>query len=119
MEQLVEELKQEVEQQRGLQSEIAELRLRLDKEVAFVQILERDTQQMADELVKLSRTHQELMQQHENDTDSYRSQCTELRQQLAAKVEGKRKRETQRETHIQTNTHTQKKHTFLKHFPSF
>jgi streptomycin 6-kinase len=86
MEKLVEELQKEVDEQRGMKDEIAELRMRLDKEVAFVQILERDTQQMADELVKLSRCHQELMEQHDQDTSSYRSQCTELRQQLASKV---------------------------------
>ncbi len=83
----VRDLEEQVVDQRGLRGEIVELRQRLEKEMAFVQILERDTQQMADELVRLSRVHTELKDQHEADTDSYRSQCSELRQQLQAKEE--------------------------------
>lgn len=87
LERELEEVAAQAAEAQGLRSEIAELRQRLEQEVAFVQVLERDTQQMADELVRLSRAHTELKEQHEADTESYRGQCAELRQQLAAKEE--------------------------------
>jgi hypothetical protein len=60
LEERVQELAAQVTDQEGLRGEISELRRRLEQEVAFVQVLERDTQQMADELVRLSRAHTEL-----------------------------------------------------------
>lgn len=81
----VRELEEEVDHQHGLKADIAALRDRLAKEVAFVQVLEHDTQQMAEELTRLAAQHHELREKHEADTDSYRNQCDELRAQLQAK----------------------------------
>ena len=87
LEAAVASLRAEVESGEGLRAEIKDLRVRLDKEMAFVQVLERDTQQMAEELMRMSRDQEELREKHENDTESYRTQVGELRQQLAHKEE--------------------------------
>ena len=86
LEERVRGLEEEMESGGGLRREVAELRSRLAKEAEFVQVLERDTQQMAEELVRLSSAHAALQQQHEADSEAYRSQSTELRQELAARA---------------------------------
>ncbi len=80
-------LDEQVASSRGLKREIADLKARLDKEVAFVLVLEHDTRQMADELLQVGSQYQELKENYHKDTNALRGQCSELESQLKAKDE--------------------------------
>lgn len=83
----VRELEAHVLDSNGLRAEIHDLRARLDKEMAFVQVLEQDTKQMAEELMEVGGQFQELKVNYKRDTHALREECSELKATLSARDE--------------------------------
>jgi len=85
LEERVRILEGEAAESRALKNEIADLRAKLEKEIAFVLVLEQDTRQMAEELLEVGEKYQVLKEHYHRDTQSLREQCHELKTQLSAK----------------------------------
>ena len=81
----VAELESQTDEGKGLRKEISFLRERLEKEIAFIHVLEHDTQQMAAELMSLASQHAELKERSERDGARGREERDQLCQQLRDK----------------------------------
>jgi len=75
----------ESEELKALRSDIVHLKQKLEKEVAFAEILEEDTAQMSQQLICVDNEMRDLEEKYDRDVNGYKGKVDALQKQLYEK----------------------------------